>query len=109
MFATKAMIALTTIASLAAAGSANAGEFQSNGRTTAVRYHDIDLTNAVGQKELRRRIRVASNRVCASNDRSQMQACSKKALEHVEAPVASAIARAANGERYADAQLHAGK
>ncbi|WP_336971790.1 UrcA family protein [Sphingobium aromaticiconvertens] len=109
MFATKTLIALTALASLAAAGSANAGEFESNGRTAAVRYHDINLSDAAGQKELQRRIRSASNRVCVSADTRTMAACRKLALDHVKAPVASAIARAATGERYADAQTRVGK
>lgn len=109
MFATKTLIALTAIASLAAAGSANAGEFQSNGRTTVVRYHDINLADAAGQKELQRRINAASSRVCANSDLAIKQACSERARENVEAPVASAIARAATGERYADAKPYVGK
>lgn len=109
MFATKTLIALTAIASLAAAGSANAGEFQSNGRTSIVRYHDINLADAAGQKELERRIRIASKQVCAHPDTATMQSCRNAALDNVEAPVARAIARAATGERYADAQTRTGK
>lgn len=109
MFATKTLFALTAIASLTAAGSANAREFESNGRTAVVRYNDIDLADAAGQKELQRRIRAASVRVCTNSDRLVMQACTEKARDHVKAPVASAIARATTGERYADAQVHAGK
>lgn len=104
MFATKTLFALTAAASLAFAGSASAGEFQSNGRTSVVRYHDINLADAAGQKELQRRIRVAAKRVCVSADSATMQACRDAALDHVEAPVATVIARAATGERYADAQ-----
>jgi UrcA family protein len=109
MFATKTLIALTAIASLAAVGNANAGEFESNGRTSVVRYHDINLADAGGQKELERRIRVATKQVCTSPDSATMQACRKVALDQVKAPVARAIARAATGERYADAQTAVGK
>jgi UrcA family protein len=109
MFATKTLIALTAIASLAAAGSASASEFQSNGRTTEVRYHDLNLAGVAGQKELQRRIRAASSRVCVNVDLAMMRACSERARENVEAPIASAIARAATGERYADANGYVGK
>ena len=109
MFTNKTLFALTAIASLAIAGSANAGEFESNGRTAIVRYNDINLAEAAGQKELQRRIRAASVRVCTSSDRLMMQACTEKARDHVKAPVANAIARATTGERYADAQVHVGK
>lgn len=109
MFATKTLIALTAIASLAAAGSAHAGEFQSNGRTAAVRYQDINLADAAGQKELQRRIHVATRQVCSSSDTRTMEACRKLALDHVKAPIASAIARAATSERYADAKPYVGK
>ncbi|MDX3900342.1 MAG: UrcA family protein [Sphingobium sp.] len=101
MFATKTLFALSAAASLAFAGSASAGEFQSNGRTSVVRFHDIDLADAAGQKELNRRIRAAAKRVCVSADAATMQACRDAAIDHVEAPIASAIARAATGERYA--------
>lgn len=109
MFATKTLIALTAIASLAAVGNANAGEFESNGHTSVVRYHDINLADAAGQKELQRRIHIATKQVCIRADAATMQACRKMALDHVKAPVASAIARAATGERYADAQTQVGK
>jgi UrcA family protein len=104
MFATKTLFALTAIATLAAAGTANAGEFQSNGRTAVVRYSDINLADAAGRKELQRRVNVAAKRVCAHADVATMDACRDAALDHVVAPVSAVIARAASGDRYADAQ-----
>ncbi|EQB30775.1 UrcA family protein [Sphingobium ummariense] len=88
---------------LGTAGAASAEDFASNGRTMEVRFGDLDLAQAENQKELRARINRAAARVCANGDLSVQQACKKKALAHVDTPVAAAIARAESGQRYAEA------
>ncbi|MDI1295036.1 MAG: UrcA family protein, partial [bacterium] len=73
------------------------------GRTTQVRFGDLDLSSQAHQQQLRSRIARAANRVCASGDLSVMRACKAKAIAHVQAPLSAAIARADSRERYADA------
>ncbi len=99
----KIITAFTAVAMLATAGVASAEDFVSNGRTTAVRFGDLDLSNQAHQQQLRSRVVRAASRVCSSADLAAMQACRAKAIAHVDAPVATAIARAENGQRYADA------
>ena len=65
MFATaKIITALSAAALLAGSGIASAEEFTSNGRTTEVRFGDLDLTRHADQQELRTRISRAASRVC---------------------------------------------
>ncbi|ETI64605.1 hypothetical protein C100_06500 [Sphingobium sp. C100] len=104
MFRSIPLAAILTTAALAvSAGSASAEDFQSNGRTREVYHGDLNLAKAEHQKQLRTRIARAASRVCASSDLAAMSACRAKAISHVDAPVAAAIARAETGERYADA------
>ncbi|WHO37830.1 UrcA family protein [Sphingobium sp. AP49] len=104
MFATtKIIAALGTLALMGTAGAASAEEFISNGRTTQVRFGDLDLTRQADQQQLRTRIARAANKVCATTDLAAMTACRAAAIARVEAPVATAIARAESGQRYADA------
>lgn len=104
MFATtKIIAAFSSIALLASAGAASAEDFASNGRTTQVRFGDLDLSNQAHQQELRTRIARAANRVCSSMDLTVMRTCKERAIAHVEAPIAAAIARADSKDRYADA------
>lgn len=103
MFRSTLFTALGSIALIATAGSASAGEFVSNGRTSEVRHGDLDLSKAADQRQLRQRIARAASQVCKSQDRSTAQACKAIAIAQVEAPVSAAIARAETGERYADA------
>ncbi|AYO77843.1 MULTISPECIES: UrcA family protein [Sphingobium] len=106
MFATaKIITALSAAAALlAGSGIASAEEFTSNGRTTEVRFGDLDLTRHADQQELRTRISRAASRVCFSTDINTMSACRAAAIAQVEAPIATAIARAQTNERYADAK-----
>ncbi|CAM5541093.1 UrcA family protein [Sphingobium scionense] len=105
MFATtKIITALGAAALLAGSGIASAEEFKSNGRTTQVRFGDLNLTRHADQQQLRSRIARAANKVCATSDLAAMSACRSAAIAHVEAPIATAIARAASSERYADAK-----
>ncbi|MCC4233077.1 UrcA family protein [Sphingobium soli] len=85
------------------AGAAQAEDFMSNGRTAQVYHGDLNLADADQQKTLRSRIARAAARVCSSSDRMTALSCKSKAIAHVEAPMAAAIARAETGERYADA------
>ncbi|MEJ7927758.1 UrcA family protein [Sphingobium sp. AN641] len=101
--AIKTISALTAIAALAAGSAASAGEFQSNGRTAAVRFGDLDLSKAEGQKQLQQRINKAASRVCSTASLNESNACRKLAIANIKAPVEAAIARAQSGERYADA------
>lgn len=109
MLTIKNAFALTAFAALAATGSAaSAGEFQSNGRTTEVRFGDLDLSKAEGRKQLQQRINRAASRVCSSSSMAEASACRKLAIANIKAPVEAAIARAKTGERYADAGHDAG-
>jgi UrcA family protein len=108
MFApTKIIAALSIAASLAVAGTASAEEFRSNGRTSEVRYGDLNLANAADQKVLKQRISRAASKVCVSRDLNEVRACRAAALKNVDAPISQAIARAQTGDRYADAGQNA--
>lgn len=103
MFRSTLFAALGSLALIATAGSASAGEFISNGRTSEVRHGDLNLSKAADQQQLRQRIARAASKVCKSDDRSTAQACKAMAIAQVEAPISAAIARAETSERYADA------
>lgn len=104
MFASSKIIATLAITAAAiSAGTASAGEFQSNGRTAQVYHGDLDLAQARQRQQLRARIARAASKVCASSDLAAMAACRAQAIAHVETPVSAAIARAETRERFAEA------
>lgn len=105
MFAPVKIIASLALSAalLAGASTAMAAPFQSNGRTTEVRFHDLNLANKADQAILKRRLARAATSVCTDKDLGTSAACRRIALDHIKAPVAAAIARAESGERYADA------
>ncbi|CCW19451.1 hypothetical protein EBBID32_38170 [Sphingobium indicum BiD32] len=105
MFRSTLFAALGSIALIATAGSASAGEFVSNGRTSEVRHGDLDLSKTSDQQQLRQRIARAASKVCRSMDRSTAQTCKSMAIAQVEAPISAAIARAETSERYAQASV----
>jgi UrcA family protein len=105
MFRSTLFAALGSIALIATAGSASAGEFASNGRTSEVRHGDLDLSKPAHQQQLRQRIARAASRVCSSTDLSAELACKQMAIAHAQAPVNAAIARAETSDRYADARV----
>ncbi|WIA55020.1 UrcA family protein [Sphingobium sp. WTD-1] len=105
MFATaKIITTLSAAALLAGSGIASAQDFKSNGRTTQVRFGDLDLTRYADQQQLRSRISRAAGKVCSTSDLAAYTACRSAAIAQVEAPIATAIARAQTNERYADAK-----
>lgn len=91
------------------AGAAHAQDFVSNGRTTEVRHGDLDLSKPEQQAVLRSRVARAASRVCISSDLDAYMACRSKAIAHVQPRLNAAIARADNGERYADARPAEGR
>ena len=95
--------AAAAIALTAVSAPAFAETFESNGKTVEVYHGDLDLTKGSDQRLLRKRIADAAGKVCASDDLNTYLACRQKALRHVKAPVATAIARAATKDRYAAA------
>ena len=70
------------------AGTAQAEDFVSNGRTAQVYHGDLNLADADQQKTLRSRIARAAARVCSSSDRMTALSCKSKAIAHVEADIA---------------------
>lgn len=104
MFRSTIFAAAASISLIASAGAASAQDFVSNGRTMEVRHGDLNLSKAADQSELRSRIVRAAGRVCSSSDLATQQTCKAKAIAQVQVPVNAAIARAATGERYADAR-----
>ncbi len=103
MFAPVKTIAIVAFATLSlAAGSASAETFQSNGRTSEVRFGDLDLSRQADQKVLDARIARAASKVCSARDLSETMMCRSAAIAQVRAPVAAAIARANSKERYAE-------
>ncbi|BAI96007.1 hypothetical protein Sj15T_03380 [Sphingobium sp. TA15] len=95
------MIAVAAL--LGVAGTASAVEFESNGRTTEVRYNDLDLASAKGQNVLKGRIWRAAWRVCERGATSaEIRKCQTVAADHVRGAVELAIAKAGSGERFAD-------
>jgi UrcA family protein len=96
------MIAAASAAALLGV-TANAAEFESNGRTADVRYGDLDLSSAKGQNVLKGRIWRAAWKVCEHGATSaEIKKCQSVAAAHVRSSVELAIAKANNGERYAD-------
>jgi len=103
MIAFKFAPAFAAIVALGAAGAASATEFQSNGKTVEVNYHDLDLSSAKGQNMLKGRIWRAAWKVCAEGATSaEMKKCQSVAAAHVRSSVELAVAKAQSGERYAD-------
>ena len=105
MTAIKFATVLTMIAALGAAGAASATEFESNGKSVEVRYQDLDLSKKADQRALNARIKRAAAKVCTTGESSAaIRKCQAVAAAHVRSEVELAIAKAQNGERYADAR-----
>ncbi|WP_313806329.1 UrcA family protein [Sphingobium sp.] len=103
MTAIKFAAAFAAIAALGAAGSASAIEFESNGKSVEVSYHDLDLSKKGDQRLLDARIKRAAEKVCPTSDSSAaIRKCQQVAAAHVRSSVELAIAKAQSGERYAD-------
>lgn len=98
-----AMAAILLAATGAAGVSASAAPFESNGRTFAVDFSDLDLAKPADRKQLDRRIARAAAKVCPDSDLRRAAKCRAEAIAHVQAPIDRAIARAATREVYADA------
>lgn len=99
----KMIAAFATLAALGSAGVANAAEFESNGKTVEVRYHDLDLSQAKGQRALNGRINRAAANVCADYKvTAAVQKCQRQAAAHVRKDVELAIAKSQGTARYAD-------
>lgn len=88
---------LAAIAAVAVAGTASATTFESNGHSTEVRYHDLDLSKKADQHKLNARIKRAAAKVCPSQDSNEAKRCQAVAVAHVRAPIEAAIAKA-NGQ-----------
>ncbi|HEX7741820.1 MAG TPA: UrcA family protein [Sphingobium sp.] len=88
---------LAAFAVVAVAGAASATEFESNGHSTEVRYHDLDLSKKADQRRLNARIKRAAAKVCPASTRNEAAKCQTVAMAHVRAPIDAASARA-NGE-----------
>lgn len=94
---------IAAVALLGFAVTASAAEFESNGKTADVRYQDLDLSSAKGQNALKGRIWRAAWKVCEHGTTSaEIKKCQTVAAAHVRSSVELAIAKANNGERYAD-------
>ncbi len=103
MIVVKMIAAASTAALLGVAATASAAEFESNGKTSEVRYQDLDLSSAKGQNALKGRIWSAAWKVCQNGATSaEIRKCQSVAAAHVRSNVELAIAKANNGERYAD-------
>lgn len=103
MTAIKFAATLAAFAVLGTAGAASATMFESNGKSVEVSYHDLDLSTKSGQRALNGRIKRAAEKVCPGNDTTAaIKKCQQVAAAHVRSSVELAIARAQNGERYAD-------
>ncbi|UZW55412.1 UrcA family protein [Sphingobium sp. JS3065] len=95
------MIAVAAL--LGVAGTASAEEFESNGKTAEVRYHDLDLSSVKGQRALKGRIWRAAWKVCEHGATSaEIKKCQSVAAAHVRGSVELAIAKAGSGARFAD-------
>lgn len=90
LFAAAAALALPAAASAGTDTGAQAGERYSK----EVRYGDLDLTSAQGQKELRQRIVRASYAVCRSGDRLDMALCRQRARDDTKPAVQIALSKA---------------
>lgn len=94
---------IAAFAMVAAGTAASATEFESNGKTVEVSYHDLDLSKKSDQRVLNSRIKRATEKVCPTNDiGAAVKKCQAVAAAHVRNSVELAIAKAQNGERYAD-------
>ncbi|AMK22421.1 UrcA family protein [Sphingobium sp. SJ10-10] len=103
MTAIKFAAALATIAALGVAGTASAIEFESNGKSVEVSYHDLDLSKKSDQRILNVRIKRAAAKVCPTSDATAAIAkCQQVAAAHVRNSVELAVAKAQSGERFAD-------
>ncbi|WP_176590344.1 UrcA family protein [Sphingobium sp. EM0848] len=103
MIVAKMIAAASAAALLGVAATATAAEFESNGKIAEVRYHDLDLSSAKGQNALKGRIWRAAWKVCEHGTTSaEVKKCQSVAAAHVRSNVELAIAKANNGERYAD-------
>jgi UrcA family protein len=102
---TKTFTIAAIAASIAATGLAApafAGETGET-RTTAVRYSDLDLDTAAGQRKLERRLELAARDVCGVDEvvtgsrlaSSSSRACYTETLENLSREVAMRIDRAA--------------
>ena len=94
MIAVKFAPVFAAVALLGAAGTASATEFESNGK---------DLSKKDDQRVLNARIKRAAAKVCPTTDTTAaIKKCQQVATAHVRGSVELAVARAQNGERYAD-------
>lgn len=103
-FTPRFAIAAAALLSIGLAAQAGATEYEANGRKSAVRHADLDLSKAADQAVLARRVASAVNRVCASRNLAEWSACRAETKRRMEAPMAQAIARAKSTERYAEAR-----
>ena len=103
MIAVKFAPVFAAVALLGAAGTASATGFESNGKSVEVSYHDLDLSKKDDQRVLNARIKRAAAKVCPTTDTTAaIKKCQQVATAHVRGSVELAVARAQNGERYAD-------
>lgn len=89
---------------LVAATPAFADSSEPNGLQKMVRYGDLDLASADGQRALQQRIRQAANKVCPQRGLGEASTCRAIALRQAKAPMAEAIAQAQTDTRYAKAE-----
>jgi UrcA family protein len=102
-FTTPFTATLAAALCFAAATPAFAASTENGARQRAVHYSDLDLTTQQGQQALQRRISHAATSVCATRDLNQYMTCRSAALRSAKEPVGTAIAKAENNARYADA------
>lgn len=93
------------LATAAIAAPARAADTVTN--TTAVRYHDLDLTSPAGEAALRQRIARAANTVCWQADgptldeHARFDACRATAIASASPKLNAVIASARSDHRYA--------
>ena len=102
-FTTPFTATLAATLCFAAATPAFAASAENSARQKAVHYSDLDLTTQQGKQTLQRRISYAATSVCATRDLNQYMTCRSAALRGAKEPVGTAIAKAENNARYADA------
>lgn len=100
----KMLASLGAAALAASAGMASARGFESNGHTTEVRYHDLDLSTPYGQRALNARIKRAAVKVCPADTIAASKQCQKLAVANLRAPIDADIAKAQSRseERFAE-------
>lgn len=110
MFAPVKMFAALPIAAalLTGASVASAAAPQAQAKTVEVRFGDLNLADKADQRRLHNRIARATMNVCMDASRKVDAQCRWETSQRVKAPVAQAIARAENGERFADASIGIG-